>query len=349
VKNVTIKDVAKVANVSIATVSRVLNCPEKVSKEKVERVKWAINKLRYQPNFFAGKIKKNIVNDMIAFVYPSDNEHIVNNPFYSKIFKSFDQELQSRCMSMVFIGQNQVPDSQKLLFNLINDGRICGIVFLSFSGEKVDEYINIGDKIPVILIDPFFWHQGENLIVADNYGGGMIAAEFLVEMGHKRILFLTGSYYGKISWSFKERFRGVSDWLDRRCLTSNLNCLEYVIEIGDSKLSIEEAAYETVLDLLCKDFNYDVIFGASDRIAIGAVKALKDRGLRVPEDIGVIGFEGIDLAKNFSPPLTTVEVNTEMMGTLGVKRLCELIGDDSKVFDKYTIVTPTKLVIGESC
>jgi len=341
ISKVTIRDVSKLAKVSMATVSRVLNRPDIVSPDKVKRVQEAVRFLDYRPNFFARGIKTR-VSEAIAFVYPTDREHIVSNPLYSKIFEEVEIGVQKHQFSLVFIGQRQSNYSKEFLSNFIKARRVDGFIFTCLFDSEVLRLIP--EEMPLVLIDPFDWHSKNNLIVADNFHGATQATDELVKLGHRRILFFSGTYDGKLSWSFRERFMGFRETLQNHKIKFD-ESMYYTMELGTSRLSIEEVAHNNLLSLLKKDFTYTAIIAATDRIAIGAMAAIKEKGLDIPEQISIIGFEGIDASAQTEPPLTTVKIDFRQMGALGVRRILDIIKQKGQMDTSCIMSVPTELVI----
>ena len=339
---VTIKDVAKLAGVSIATVSRGINQPDTVTPETIKKVEDAIKCLDYRPNFFARRVKVR-VPETIAFVYPTDKEHVVSNPFYSKIFEGVETEIQKHQFSLIFIGQRQHTHSKNYLVNLIKDRRVDGFIFVSLFEPGILKLIS--KEVAIVLIDSFNWYNKRNFILADNFHGAVEATDHLIRLGHRRILFLSGTYEGRLSWSFRERFRGFRERLENQGIDFE-ESMKYEVEIGRSASSIEDVMYDVISGLLNKEFPYSAIFAASDRIAIGAMKALREKGLEIPYQVSIVGFEGIEAAKQTEPPLTTVEIDGKQMGALGVKCTLDII--KSQKDKPYIMLVPAKLVIRDS-
>lgn len=246
---------------------------------------------------------------------------------------------------MIFIGQRQSNYSREYLSNFIKGGRVDGFIFTSLFDSEVLKLIPKG--MPVILIDPFSWYANNNLIVADSFHGATQATDELVKLGHRKLLFLSSTYNGRVSWSFRERFMHFRETLENHRIKFD-ESMYYEMEIGRSGISIENEVENNFLELLKDSFAYTAVIAATDRIAIGAMAAMKKRGLNIPNDISILDFEGIEASAQTEPPPTTVKIDFRQMGALGVRRILDVIKQKEQR-DRICIMSvPAKLVIRNS-
>jgi LacI family transcriptional regulator len=288
----TISDIARIANVSKATVSRVINNKsEGVSEETAQRIRKIINELGYRPNTLA----RSIVNSkakMLGLVIPD-----ITNPFFPQLVRGIEDYANS-CGYTVFLcnSDNDPKKEERYLLSLI-DKRVDGVILASASSHSsiLDQMNNY--KIPFVIVDRPLNNESVDLCVyANNYNVVYAAVEHLIRSGHKRIAFLGGT---KNVITTNERYEGYKNVIK----DANIPLRKSLIRFGD--YSIISGA-EMVESLIENNTDFTAIMAGNDLIAIGAVKTLKKRGIRIPEDCEIIGFDGIEIAEIFDPSISTV-------------------------------------------
>ncbi|MCX7771575.1 MAG: LacI family transcriptional regulator [Clostridia bacterium] len=311
----TIKDVAKEANVSPATISYVLNGKENISEETKARVYQAMEKLNYIPNLSARGLVKN-TSELIGVVIPQTEPGstlIFNNNFYSEIMSSIEYHARTHGYH-VLISATDVNESY---VNLARQRNLDGIIVI---GAYPDDFFNQIKKtqIPVVLVDSYFDdHYFHSIQINDRYGG-YIATKYLLEKGHRKI----GMFTGKIKEGgvVKKRYDGYQDALKEYGLTVNRDhVFEGTVDF-DSGLELAEK-------LVNKKTDITAIFCMADILAIGAMKGLQDHGIKIPDDISIVGFDDLVISKYVSPGLTTVHQNISQKGEEAVKLLLNSIND----------------------
>lgn len=330
---ITIKDIAKMANVSKGTVSRVINNkPEGVSEETRRRILDIIDEVGYVPNLNARSITVSETNT-IGLIIPD-----VSNPFFSELARGVE-DCSSKYGYTVFLCNSDMDlEKQKNYLTALFEKRVDGII-LNTSGDFNDEKFR--DKfnklnIPVVLIDrktkDIERYKG---VFIDNEEAGYMATKFLISGGNKNIAYLAGPR--SIDTSMK-RLDGYDKALKEAGIKSNR---DYVI-FGDYTI---KSGYERTLLLMEKQREIQAIFAGSDIIAIGVLKALKDMNISVPDEVEVIGIDNINISNLLTPSLTTVAQPIYEIGYKACEKLINFINNKSDKEDEYL---PVKLVIRNS-
>lgn len=326
---VTIKDVAAQAGVSIATVSRVLNGNRRVSTENITRVNAAIEQLGYKPNAAAQGLARNKTNaiglvvDEIAGEYFQHMlrgvEIATSNHHYELIINS---TRRANKVGNYAVGE-QNTDGLLVFADSLPDEELVRLAKLNFPMVLLHRSPPDGLPIPCVTVE--------------NKSGARQMTDYLIEeRGYQRIAFLTGPDGHEDShW----RERGYRESLEAHHIQPDSQ------RIGMGGFD-ETIAYQTVQQWIQHGIEMDVIFAADDDSAIGAVLALKEAGLRVPEDVGVVGFDDIRLSRYFDPPITTVRAPIEHAAQIAIEQLIKRIANEP--VDMLTLL-PVELVVRRSC
>lgn len=292
----TIYDVAKLAGVSAATVSKVINNKGRISEETKERVNRIMEELNYQPNFLASAMKGKSTYQ-IALLIPD-----MENPIYAQYLKQIEERGQELGYNIVLCSTDNDSDKEARHITLLRQQRVDGFIIASkFKNDDILKEL-IRENFPVVL----FAHERPEIsidsVTADDYMGGYLAVEHLLKLGHNRIGFL-----GEESLSSEERVRGYKAALS----ATDIPVHEDLIVVGGSSLREAEASAAALLD---REDKPSAIFGSNDVLAIGVVKAAKARGIRVPEELSVIGFDDTPLCSIISPNLSSVSMPVRELG-----------------------------------
>jgi len=331
----TIKDVAKRANVSTATVSLVINKNKRISQNTRRRVLKTIDDLDYQPSRSARDLVSQKSGN-IGFILTEDH-FLKTEPFYTQIFLGAEFEARRHLyyvlLSMVstdYLQRNTLP-------RFVLENSVDGIII---AGKIPDELITNLKKypFPVVYID-YYPNEGEHAaVLIDNLDGGIQATQHLIDCGHSQIAFLGGDMDHP---SIHDRFQGYKMALEKKGLSfSNEN----VINI--EKDTSQKNGYNAASTLLKKDNQITAIFACNDAMAIGAMQYLKKKGLRIPADISIIGFDDIQMDILVDPPLTTMQVPKVDMGSEAMRLISEILGN--KVNGTRKILMPVNLVLRNS-
>lgn len=336
---ITIKTVAKEAGVSKTTVSRVINKQDSISEETKKKVLEAIEKLGYIPNESArnlrlNKNKKDLKTYNIACILFAGYSKF-SHPYYSNILEGIDQEAVAHRYQPFIYTEDQLKSDLVLLGKVINPERFDGIIFLSGGIQFLRE---IEKRLrPIVCIS--FLLDGVDSIDVDKARAGYDAVKYLVGLGHRRIGFVGDHLDPTDSGRFKGYSKAIGDFgleYDKSIIEGELH--GYSVEQGFKYMNkILERAKPLPT----------AIFGASDLTAIGAMNAIKSKGLNIPDDISVIGFDDIDQAQHVFPSLTTLRVRKKELGSLAVKRLLERI--EHPDLQPVKVILPAELVVRKSC
>jgi LacI family transcriptional regulator len=327
----TIKEVALQAGVSIATVSRVFNDSPLVNIRTRKRVKKIARDLKYFPNANARSLSRR-KTDTFGVILPD-----LFGEFFSEVIRGADQTAQKKLYNLLLSSSHNNPAEIAEALNAMK-GRVDGIIIMSplVSADALNQ--NLPTTLPAILLNCVVKDAACDSIIIDNYKGAHQVVTHLIQHGHERIAIIKGS---QENYEASERLRGYRAAIKNgRCDTSP------TLEI-EGNFS-EESGYAVVSRILSMKPEPTAIFASNDSMAIGAIKALYDRGIAIPDDIALVGFDDIPIVRYMKPALTTVNVPIHEMGKLAVEKLIQAV-EGKNNHNKERIVFPTKLVIRESC
>ncbi len=331
-KNPTLEEIALKAGVSKMTVSRVINHPESVNPETLGKILNLMEEMNFQPKFVA-RILAGSKPKTIGFVVHSNTDFIIA-PFYGECVRAATEWLASQNYRHVLF--NLIDSQSKSLFtDYTTSSLLDGLIV--FEGFVDDDLISALKKsgIPTVLVGEQAPATAEYFsISSDNYGGAQVAVEYLISKGCRRIAYITGK--GEKP-SYFQRKKAYSDVLK----ANSIEC-EIVYETENSI----EGGIRAANSLIDSNTGFDSIFCFSDLIALGVLKSLDEADMKIPDDVRVIGFDGLKFTKSFIPSLTTVSQNMKLMGQLAATSLLKIIG--GKSLTKSGVVLPTSLTIRDS-
>lgn len=324
----TIADVAQKAGVSIATVSRVLNGTTPVQLEKADRVRLAMEELRFVPRQAARVLASKRTNTIGLLMSE------ISGAFFPPMLKGIEAGAYEAGYDLLIHTTQKEGPSRRPLGEHNTDGLL--IFTDSLDHRELHRLHNI--NFPMVLL-----HQSPPdslnipVITIENKGGAAMLVSHLIEMhGRRQIVFLQGPEGHEDSvW----RERGYREALE----THNIAFRPELVAVGRFD---EDEAFTAVQRLLSDSIEFDAMFTGDDDSAIGAIRALKMAGRRVPQDVAVVGFDDVPVAHYLSPPLTTVRAPIEAIGHEAVRQLVQLMNGQQA--DSLTLM-PTELVIRESC
>lgn len=325
----TVKDIAKLANVSQSTVSKALNDRPDVGLETKKNILKIAEDHNFIPNAF-GKALKSKFTENIGVIFCRDDNPL-RNPFFSRILEGIEAEIALHHYNLVLhlMPESETPDLPKM----VRERQVDGIILV---GTRNHESVRNLQRIemPTVLIDPRSAIPDCPQVLIDNENGAFLATQHLIENGHRRIGFISAELSIP---SFMQRLNGYKKALKYY----GLQVREELIKTGGF-----EAGYDWTKSLLEAPERPTAIFSAYDINALHAYKAIHDSNLRIPDDISMVGFDDIDLAKMATPPLTTVRVYKEELGSVAVRNLRQMIYEEST--GVTTTIIPVKLIIRNS-
>ena len=327
----TIRDVARAAGVSIATVSRVFNNNSLVNSETAGRVLQVAADLDYWPNSAAQGLATRSTRTL-GVLLPD-----IFGEFFSDLIQGMDRQARLNDFQILLSSSHSSSDDV-LASTRAMLGRIDGLIMMAPDEESIHTVERVRRRIPVVLLSPRTNFDCCHSIGLDNFGGAKAAVEHLISLGHERIAFMSGPR-GNVD--AEDRLRGFHEAF---VATGRDPDRAMVIE-GDFR---EITGFEAASTLLALDPRPTAVFTANDSMAIGLLGALNRAGVRVPEDMAVVGFDNVAIAGFLNPSLTTVHVDARGMGARAVELLLENIAAGGRG-DPVRAVLSTKLKIRQSC
>lgn len=340
-------EIAKLAGVSRSTVSRVINNYSNVPEETREKVLKVIKEYDYVPHASARMLagsKNRVIGLFIVDITDTEGSmknRITKSPYFLE-FTSSVIEMASEMGYTVLVHIIHNEEGYDKIKECYYNKTISGGIFIGQSDgdESIKTIINRGYK--VVLVDQSIRQDdiiyNKCMIVnADNFNGAYTATKYLIDKNHTQIAHITG---GTAKFSSNDRIRGYKKALEDAGIPVNKNL------IINSEF-VENGGYNAVKKLLSRGVKFTAIFASNDKIAFGAIKAIKEEGLKVPDDISVIGFDDIESSKYFNPPLTSIKMELVEMAGIATKSVIESIENDVKFSANY--VVPVTLQERKSC
>jgi DNA-binding LacI/PurR family transcriptional regulator len=330
----TLKDVAKMAGVSIGTASQAINNRPNVLPETRARVIDAARSLGYpirEPGLCEGQIS------MLGMLVKHDyGEPFLVNPFYSHVQMGVENECRKRGINLLYANVEVDYENRPIDWPaMVRESELDGLVLI---GMVVDETtVNLKKMIqaPVVLIDGYSPANIFDSVVTDNINGARLAVNYLLDQGHTDIGLL--GWQSRVPPSIDERRQGYQQALQTRGIDKL-----YIEESNQDRISVAEATRK----LLKRAPEVTGIFATNDEIAIGVMNGIRSIGLRIPDDVSVVGFDNIDLAREISPALTTIHVPKSWMGAIGVRLLEDRVVNPNQ--PKLTVSVSVQLITRET-
>lgn len=329
-----LEDVAKKAGVSLATASLALNNSELIKEDTKKRVKYWAKELNYYPNINARRLAKR-KSYSINVVLNSDYFFSYSNIYYLRVLGGMIKEAESTEYSIYFSFYKEGENVESSV-DIINSKNVDGIIIMDIINEKTLELIKNNTKASILLIDNHKSFKDMYGVDNDDFGGAHKAADYLYKLGHRKI--------GYIGLPEKHPL-GKECWKGFNKLMNDKNIEPFSI-YKECKFGIESGR-KAVRNLLSKNQIASAFFCINDHIAIGVIEELKNRGFKIPEDISVIGMDDIELSSEIEPPLTTVKIEMEEIGRIGIKKLISIINNNYK--DELKTIIPNKIIERTSC
>lgn len=322
-----IRDVARLAGVSVATVSRALSNPEKVSPESLDKVHKAIAEVGYRPNMLARNFRSARAYAVVVLV-PD-----IANPFYSLFIRALEDRAHQKGYAVLLGDTRGTPERELEYIRRVETRLADGIVQLRPSSEKSQN--NIPADVPCVNACGCEYTTGPAIRI-DNRGAAKSMVNYLISLGHKRIGVISGL---KDNPHAIDRLEGYKEALAEAGIPFEKD----LIAEGDFTMwSGLNAAFQ-----FCNMKNRPTaIFSMNDEMAIGAMQTLKSQGIRIPEDISVTGFDDIAYAKYSDPSLTTISQPAEEMGKMAMDMLLKVI--EGEPLSQRECVLPTEFIIRKS-
>lgn len=329
--SVTIKEVARLAGVSVATVSRALNETGPVRDDTRERILAIANRLRYVPHGAARSLITNRTST-IGVLLPD-----LYGEFFSEVIRGIDQTAKRSGYHLLVSSSHSNRSELEAAFRAMR-GRVDGLVVMTPDIDAETLEANLPSTLPVVLLNCRVDGQNYDSISVDNDGGAYAVVRHLIDLGHRRIALISG---GSRNQDASARLGGYREAMQ---VLGGAWAPELEVEGAFT----ERTGYAAIERLLALDARPTAVFASNDSMAIGALSALGEAGVRVPADIAVVGFDDIPIARFVTPSLTSVHVPIADLGARGMARLLEALAQgDSRQRRHETL--PARLVVRASC
>jgi LacI family transcriptional regulator len=332
----TLEEVARLAGVSRSTVSRVVNDHPNVRAETKERVWEAIRKSGYQPNVVARSLVTNRTQ-IVGMVIPEVVTKIFAEPFFPLVLRGATEACNNHHYQLLLSLFTNPEDQEETCQRVLRSGYLDGVIVASslLDDSLIPDVLHSG--IPLVSIGRYP-DQHVHYVDSDNVGGARMAVEHLVRLGHRRIATITGRLGMSVGQDRLEGYR-------QALLAHGIPVRDELILEGDFTERSGMMAMQRLLPA-----SPTAVFATNDVMAIGALKALRAVGLKVPQDVALIGFDDTPIASMVEPALTTVRQPIERMGSMAVELLLDLLASSSSdQVPAHRIILPTELIVRGSC
>jgi DNA-binding LacI/PurR family transcriptional regulator len=330
--SVTIKDVARESGVNISTVSRALNNGHGVHDKTRKHVLAVAARLNYYPNRVARGLVTGRSHSLALVV--SD----IRNPFFAEVARGAEDAARSANCDLVLCNSDLDADKQMQYVRSLLEKRVGGILMNSVAMLNRDQQAQLAAAgVPIVLLNRPSSNRTFSTVCADNETGGALAAQYLLNLGHRKIAHLTGPrQHGNLS----DRELGFV-----RTLRAAKDPVQAIVVRGKFTFA---GGTELAHKLLAEHPEVTAIFAANDVMAYGAVRAVLSRELRIPEDISLIGFDNIEFSSIIHPPLTTIHQPKYEMGHAAVEILLRMTRDKERQTPEHRLLG-VELIERESC
>jgi LacI family transcriptional regulator/LacI family purine nucleotide synthesis repressor len=333
-RNVSLKDISIACGVSIATVSKALNDHSDIGQETKEHVRAVAAKLGYRPNAAAQALKTNRTNN-IGVLFVDEANSGLTHDYFNHVLNSFKKTAEENGFDITFIngGKARINNMSYLSHAIYRGFDGVVIACMDFSDPEVEELIK--SNIPVVTIDHIFYNRTS--VVSDNVNGMRELVTYVYKQGHRKVAYV----------------HGASSSVTQNRLTSFYKTLQELgVEIPDEYVVVSpyrdtDAAYEATKKLLDLKEPPTCILYPDDFAAFGGFNAVRERNLRIPEDVSIAGYDGIEIARRISPLMTTIVQDTDKIGRTAAAKLIDLINNPKGTLIEQIVIEGT-LEKGES-
>ncbi|WP_373100210.1 MULTISPECIES: HTH-type transcriptional repressor PurR [Pasteurellaceae] len=314
----TIKDVAKTAGVSTTTVSHVINKTRFVAPETEKLVLQAIQELNYSPSAVARSLKVNTTKSIGMIVTTSEA------PYFAEIIHAVEEHCYRQGYSLFLCNTQNNPEKIKNHLEMLAKKRVDGLLVMcsEYAQDSLDLLSNLTD-LPMVVMDWGPSNPHTDIIQDNSFDGGYIATKYLIDNGHRKIGIIAGEL---VKTTARTRYEGFVKAMREAGLAINP---DWVME----GFFEPEDGYECMNKILAQERLPTAVFCCNDVMALGAISAIGEKGLRVPDDISIIGYDNIHASRFYAPPLTTIHQSKSRLGAQAVNLLFRRISDKSERHD----------------
>lgn len=325
---VSIKDIAVVCKVSPMTVSRALNNSAEIAKSTRDRILKTCEEMGYRASAAARNLVLN-KTDMIGLIIPD-----IVNPYYACVSKGVSSYLEKRGYGLVLCSSDRNARNEERYIEFLTQRRVDGIILIPIR-DKVDDYRNLVNILPFVQVDNYVKNLNASFIGNDNYAGGRKIISHMIKQGYKKIGVILSQ---KNSTASNERLKGYVDVHIENDVVVNKEFLIYSEATFDDGYNIAEVLINKKVDS---------IFAINDTVASGVIKYCYDHGIRIPQDIGVAGYDDIGQAAMLLIPLTTVHQAKTALGEIAAAILIDEINNNCH--EKQKKILQPELIVRKSC
>lgn len=325
-------DVAAAAGVSVATVSAAVNGTAPVSKELRERIENAISAIGYKRNAIARSLKMGTTKTIGLMVAD------ITNPFFTDVVSVIQDVLHRAGYAVMLCCTDEDPIMQEEQISLLLDRMVDGLIIAPTGDDDNLRRLVGGASVPVVLIDRLCHDLEADAVVLDNHHAVEAATSYLINLGHRSIGYISGSLDTSTG---RDRLAGYRAALK----AANIDYRDDLVRIGNFR---EKDAYKASMQLLTRPDRPSAIFSANNLMVIGVMKAIRDIGLRCPENISVASFDDFPWADVFQPNLTTIAQPVQAIGEQAAELILSRIADRSERKPRR-IILKGRLTIRDSC
>lgn len=328
----TIKRIAELSGVSKATVSRVLNGYPHIRPELRNRVQKVIDETGYTPNHVARSLASDRSN-IIGLIIPSGPQAVFNDPYFPTLTEGIAQSVnQHNLVLALFVFQSE-NEGRDTINGILTAGLLDGLIITA--DQKGDLFIPqlIANEMPFVYIGRPDDSIKISYVDTDNFSGGYQATEHLIDLGYKKIATIASN----MNSAGDDRLEGYRQALQKNAIVGDDRLIEY----GDYSL---ESGYTAMKRLLSQE--PEAVFVSSDTMALGAIRAIREYEMNIPDDIAMVGHDDLPPAVQANPKLTTIQQPIGETGRIAVEILTQIINSNDKTYQQ--VVLPTKLIIRDS-
>ncbi|MHB1347407.1 MAG: LacI family DNA-binding transcriptional regulator [Candidatus Humimicrobiaceae bacterium] len=328
---ITLKNIADEANVSIKTVSRVINSDPKVSGQTRKKVQELIDKRGYEPNLIARSLKNRKTNT-VGFIVPD-----IGNPSFADIAKGCYEVFDKNGYYVFLSSSENSPEKEIEIIKDLLSMVISGIILIPATSVKRDLKFFADMKCPIVILDREIDGLNKDKVVLSNKKGAYDATRVLIDSGNRRIVFLGGLEGAKTA---QKRFEGFKKAMDEKGIFDEKYVLwgDFSIDSGYLMMNRAFAGMERKIE---------AVFASDDLIALGAMNSIKENGLKIPEDISIIGFDDMFFTAYLNPPLSTVHVPFKDEGAIAARLLLKKMENPASS-EGDRVIVDTSIILRES-
>ena len=304
-KYITLKMVAERAGVSVNTASRAINHKSDINQETKKRILKVAQELGYVRNDTAVALRTKKTGTLGVVI--ADNR----NPFYAEVLNGMEVAAREKNYHIILANTQRDYKKEEEAINLLLAKRVDGLLIAPVQDRDDDIKKLVEANIPFVIVGRDFENIEVDAVYNDEVKGGFLATEYLIKKGHKRIALIDGFLY-------KSPAKGRLDGYKKALNKYRISLDESLISVGD--INIEDG-YERTRQMLGKNLDFTAIFAYNDMMTFGVMQAIREKGLRIPEDIGLVGYDDIPFSSLISPALTTIRIEKQELGIESVKLL----------------------------